>query len=137
MKTILNFKTPLMTSVKVLAVFICLCFSVASYATVVTYPQVPGVQACQFSYTLKARDHGTTTWNTVYLYNTPVTNATGGETNTTCGYLSCSGSQIIKLSFPLRLPVRRFTLHHLISPRPLPVIPLCSLLRGLKNSMLI
>ncbi|WP_158989123.1 RICIN domain-containing protein [Mucilaginibacter sp. L196] len=99
MKTILNFKTTLMTTVKLLAVFICLCFSVETHATVVTYPQVPDVQACQFSYTLKARDHGTTTWNTVYLYNTPVTNATGAETNTTCGYLSCSGSTDYKIIF--------------------------------------
>jgi gliding motility-associated-like protein len=99
MKTIINFKTTLMTSVKVLAIVICLCFSVASHATVVTYAQVPGVQACQFSYTLKARQHGTTTWSTVYLYNTPVTNASGAETNTTCGYLSCSGSVDYKIIF--------------------------------------
>ncbi|WP_158989121.1 RICIN domain-containing protein [Mucilaginibacter sp. L196] len=99
MKPIINHKTTLMTSVKLLAVVVCLCFSVATHATVITYPQVPGVQACQFAYTLKARDHGTTTWNTVYLYNTPVTTASGGATNTTCGYLSCSGSTDYKIIF--------------------------------------
>lgn len=99
MKTILNFKTTLITSVKMSAVFICLCFSVATHATVITYPQVPGVQGSQFAYTLKARDHGTTTWNTVSLYNTPVTNSNGSGTNTTTGYLSCSGSTDYKIIF--------------------------------------
>ncbi|WP_183574978.1 hypothetical protein HDF18_26195 [Mucilaginibacter sp. X5P1] len=98
MKTI-NHKFILMTAVKILVVFICLTFSMATYGTVVIYPQVPVVQACQFSYTLKARDHGTTTWNTVYLYNTPVTNSSGSGTNTTCGYLSCSGSIDYKIIF--------------------------------------
>lgn len=99
MKTITNNKTILTASVKMLVLITCLCLSLITHATVITYPQVPGVQVCQFAYTLKARDHGTTTWNTVSLYNTPVTYAYQSETNTTTGYLSCSGSTDYQITF--------------------------------------
>ena len=89
----------LKTTIKVLAAFICLSIPLTAFSTVITYPQVPGVQVCQFAYTLKARDHGTTAWNTVSLYNTPVTQSYQVETNTTCGYLSCSGSTDYQITF--------------------------------------
>lgn len=99
MKTITNPKKILMPMVRILAVLVCACFSVATHATVVVYPQVPGLQGCQYAYTVKAKDHGTSTWNTVSLYNTLVTTASGGWTNTTCSYFSCSGATDIQITF--------------------------------------
>lgn len=99
MKSNINLHKTLTKTIKLLAALICLSFPLSAFSTVITYPQVPGVQPCQFAYTLKAKDHGSSTWNTVSLYNTPVTKSYQVETNTTCGYLSCSGSTDYQIIF--------------------------------------
>jgi hypothetical protein len=79
--------------------FLVLLFSAAAHANVITYPQLSGLQGCQFAYTVKAKDHAASTWNTVALYNAQVTNQSGGGTNTTVGNFDCSGSTDIQITF--------------------------------------
>jgi hypothetical protein len=79
--------------------FLLLLFSAAAHANVIVYPQTPGLQGCQFAYTVKAKDHAASTWSTVALYNAQVTLLTGGSTNTTVGNFDCSGSTDIQITF--------------------------------------
>lgn len=92
MKTITNLKTT-----KMLVILACLCLSAASYAQVVTYPQVPNVQGAQYSYALQVRESGTTAWNSVPLYNVPVVN--GSAKNSTVGYFDTGGATDIQITF--------------------------------------
>jgi hypothetical protein len=100
MKTLLNCKWTLIPNVKKgLALLICLWGAIVAHATVIVYPQLSGMQTCQFAYTVQARDHGSTTWKTVSLYNALVTNASGTQVNTTVGNFDCSGSTDIQITF--------------------------------------
>jgi hypothetical protein len=96
MKTLNNLKK---VAIKAIAVLMCLSLSVTAHAKVKIYPALSDLQGCQYSYTLKAKDSGTSTWNTVPLYNVQVTNQKGGGVNTTFGNFDCSGSTDIQITF--------------------------------------
>jgi len=84
------------------SVFIILSWlflTVTAQATLTVYPQLTSIQGCQFSYTLQAKQNGTSTWYTVPLYNAQVTNQNGSSANTTVANFSCSGAIDIKITF--------------------------------------
>lgn len=76
-----------------------LCLAITVRATLVIYPQLTAIQGCQFAYTLQAKQNGTSTWNTVPLYNAQVTNQNGSGVNTTVANFDCSGAIDIKITF--------------------------------------
>ncbi|HEY4785209.1 MAG TPA: RICIN domain-containing protein [Bacteroidales bacterium] len=99
MKTITNLNLIQKRGIKMLSIFIGLCLSVAVHATVKTYAKLSTLDPSKFSYTLQARDNGTSTWYTVPLYNTVVTNTSGGEVYTNVGNFDCNGSTNIQITF--------------------------------------
>ena len=84
---------------KMLFIFACLGLSVATHATLTIYPQLSSLQGCQFSYTLQAKQDGSTTYSAVPLYNALVTNQSGSQVNTTVANFDCSGKINIKITF--------------------------------------
>lgn len=87
------------TASRMLLIFLCLGLSLAAQAQLKIYPALSAMQGCQFAYTLKARVSGTTTWNTVPLYNVVVTNQSGGSSNSTVANFDCNGPIDVQITF--------------------------------------
>src|SRR4051812_24660717 len=84
---------------KAVIVVMFLLFSLTTRAALTIYPQLTSIQGCQFSYTLQAKQSGTSTWYNVPLYNAVVTNQSGSNANTTVCNFSCSGAIDINITF--------------------------------------
>ena len=65
----------------------------------ITYPQLSDIQECQFSYTLQAKQDGSSTYTIVALYNALVINQKGSQVNTTVANFDCEGKINIKITF--------------------------------------
>lgn len=68
-------------------------------AQLITYPQLSGLQGCQFPYAVQAKQDGASAYTAIPLYNALVTNQSGSQVNTTVANFDCEGKIDIKIIF--------------------------------------